>query len=325
MSFVGCKPETAANKISRVEYLQSLDSTECFDGMIFWTSDTAFEVNSELMLLLDTLYRHVREDDFAIDVRAEERWMSEYRKRLCSYYDDHAFGYDTISVYSKTDSVLNEGAKLLKIGCQGSTMEMIVNNSVELTFDRCRDYSLLSQVIEECENEDVKSLIYQEWALYEQMAGKVGTIASNLVGLKFWGGSIVGPLGSCKLLQVSQTRRDMYQTIDNIIKGVEWDATGAYLKNTERFFFDCCFTSLKKIEDETEEFFNSEDRDRVGMINETIEETENQIRDLRPVMDEWIVVMDKLDEELTHDLNRHDVERAASYMLMKWSSIVTTD
>ena len=30
-----------------------------------------------------------------------------------------------------------------------------------------------------------------------------------------------------------------------------------------------------------------------------------------------------VDDALTHDFNRHSVERTASYMLMKWASIVT--
>ena len=38
---------------------------------------------------------------------------------------------------------------------------------------------------------------------------------------------------------------------------------------------------------------------------------------------EWIILLDKLDDALTHDGNRHSAERAASYMLMKWASIVT--
>lgn len=47
------------------------------------------------------------------------------------------------------------------------------------------------------------------------------------------------------------------------------------------------------------------------------------MQELKPIMDEWIVLLDKLDYELTSDGNRHSVERAASYMLIKWASIVT--
>jgi hypothetical protein len=44
---------------------------------------------------------------------------------------------------------------------------------------------------------------------------------------------------------------------------------------------------------------------------------------LKPIVDEWVELLDKLDAALTHDGNRHHVERAASYMLIMWASIVT--
>ena len=47
------------------------------------------------------------------------------------------------------------------------------------------------------------------------------------------------------------------------------------------------------------------------------------MQELKPIVDEWIILLDKLDDALTHDGNRHSAERAASYMLMKWASIVT--
>ena len=57
----------------------------------------------------------------------------------------------------------------------------------------------------------------------------------------------------------------------------------------------------------------------------TVEETKVAIRELQPVLSEWIVIMDKVDNELTHDGSRHSIERAASFMLMKWASIVTDE
>lgn len=66
----------AGKDISRDAYLQSLDSVGWHNSLITWTSDTAFTTNRELMLLLDVLYQHVREDGFPSEVRKEEKWMS---------------------------------------------------------------------------------------------------------------------------------------------------------------------------------------------------------------------------------------------------------
>ena len=275
--------------------------------------------DAELMLLLDTLYQHVKTDSFPSKVRTEEKWMSDYHSRLSAYYDSHSLGSDTISIYAKADSVLNKGKWLLELGSQWSTTEMVVYNSTVFTFDRCREYGLLTQVINSCENERARELVYQEWSLYEQMLTKIGPIASNLVCLDYWGGSITGPLSTSIYLKILQTRIDMYQTILDIMKGDGWDSTGVYLSNAERFFFDCCATSVKRTGEINKEY---EGKNPESGYYETIEKTKVAIQELRPLVNEWISLMDKVDEELTHDGSRHSVERAASYMLMKWASLV---
>ena len=310
--------------ISRDAYLQSLDSAEWHNSLITWTSDTAFTTNAELMLLLDTLYQHVREDRFPSEVKTEEKWMSVYRTKLCSYYDSHSLGSDTISTYAKADSVLNEGVRLLELGNNWSTMEMVVYNSTLFTYDRCREYGLLTYVISSCEKEEAKELVYQEWAMYEQMLEKIGLIASNMVSLNYWGGSITGPLGTGTYLQILNSRMDMYKTILDIIEGQRWDNSGVPLPNAERFLFDCCTTTIERIVMESDEFYSEyEGKEPERSFYETIHETKVTIEELRPIIKKWIILMDKVDDALTHDGNRHSIERAASYMLMKWASIVT--
>ena len=310
--------------ISRDAYLQSLDSAEWHNSLITCTSDTAFMTNAELMLLLDTLYQHVREDRFPSEVKTEEKWMSVYRTKLCSYYDSHSLGSDTISTYAKADSVLNEGVRLLELGNNWSTMEMVVYNSTLFTYDRCREYGLLTYVISSCEKEEAKELVYQEWTMYEQMLEKIGLIASNMVCLNYWGGSITGPLGTASYLQILNSRMDMYKTILDIIEGQRWDNSGVPLPNAERFLFDCCTTTIERIVKESDEFYSEyEGKEPERSFYEPIHETKVTIEELRPIIKKWIILMDKVDDALTHDGNRHSIERAASYMLMKWASIVT--
>ena len=310
--------------MTRDEYLQSLDSAEMMNGLVFWTSDTAYSTNADLLLLLDTLYQHVRTDGFPSEVKKEERWMSEYRSRLVAYYDAFSEGNDTISQFAKADSVLNEGARLLELGSHWSTMEMVVYNSTVFTFDRFKEYSMLTRIVNSCESDEAKELVYKEWSLYEQMLKKIGIIASNMVSLNNWGGSISGPLSTASYLQISESRRDMYQTILDIVKGDGWDNTGVFPENAERFFFDCCATALNRTIKEADDFYKEyEGKERSESFDDAIKKTGIEIDELRPIMKEWIVTLDKLDDELTHDSSRHAVERAASHMIMKWASIVT--
>ena len=320
---VGCGMRNNSTGMTREEYMNSLDSKELLDGLVFWASDTAFTTNADLLLLLDKLYRHVRTDSFPSDVKVEEKWMADYRTRLAAYYDS-SYGKDTLSIFTKADSVLNEGARLLELGCNWTTMEMIVNNDAQYTLDRCREYGLLTQLVNSCDTNEAKELVYKEWALYEQMLKKIGLIAANMVSLNYWGGSICGPLRTAAYLQLSQSRRDMYQTLLNIVKSDGWDNTGVYPENAKRLLFDCCDTAIKRIIKESDKLYAEfEGKERSEGFDEAIKETKAATQELKPIVDEWIAALDKLDDVLTHDGNRHSVERAASYMLMKWASIVT--
>ena len=309
--------------MTREEYLNSLDSADLQNSLILMASDTDFSTNADLLILLDTLYQHVRKDDFPSEIKTEEKWMSDYRSKLAAYYDS-SHGKDTLSIFIKVDSVLNEGARLLELDSDMSTMGMIVNNSVRLTLYRCREYGLLTQLVESCETNEAKELVYKEWALYELMLKKIGHIAANIATLNYWGGSLAGPLRTALYLHISQSRRDMYQTLLNIVRNEEWDDTGVYPENAKRLLFDCCATAIKIIENEADKCdreYDSEDMRKE--FDNTVKETKLVTQELRPIVDEWIVLLDQLDEALTHDNNRHSVERVASYMLMRWASIVT--
>jgi hypothetical protein len=262
-------------------------------------------------------------EDFPSEVKMEEKWMANYRSRLVAYYDS-SYGKDTLSIFIKADSVLNEGARLLELGNSWTTMEMIVNNDAKFALDRCREYGLLTQLINSCETNEAKELVYKEWALYEQMLRKIGLVVANMVSLNYWGGSICGPLRTASYLQLSQSRRDMYQTLLNIVNSDGWDNTGVYPENAKRLLFDCFDTAIKRIEKDTADLYAEfEGKERSEGFEEAIRETKSAMQELKPIMDEWIVLLDKLDDALTRDGSRHSVERAASYMLMKWASIVT--
>lgn len=314
---------TNSTGMTREEYLNSLDSADLQNSLVYWASDTAFNTNANLLLLIDTLYQHVRKEDFSSDVKKEEKWMADCRSRLAAYYD-LSYGKDTLSIFIKADSVLNDGVRLLELGCDRSTIGVIVDNVAQLTLNRCKEYGLLSQLIESCKTNDAKELVYKEWALYEQMLKKIRFITANMANLNYWGGSIAGMLRTASFLHISQSRKDMYQTLLNVARNEDWDDTGVYPENAKRLLFDCCATAIKVIENEVDECDRENESDEMSKeFDNTIKETKSVTQELRPIVDDWIVVLDQLDDALTHDNNRHNIERAASYMLMKWASIVT--
>ena len=299
--------------MTREEYMNTLDSAELRNGLICWTTDTAFATNADLLLLLDTLYQHVNPDSFPRDVRSEERWMADYRSKLGGFYDKYRLGSDTLSIYAKADTVLNLGVRLMELGNLWSTSEMIAYNSTQFIFDRCREYGQLTQLLSSRKNVEGLDLVYKEWELYEKMLKKIGIITGNMTSLNYWGGSIVGPLATYSYLRILQARMDMYQTLLSVVKDDKWSGIGVPPRNAEEFLLDCCTSALHQ----SDKYDNSKE------FVETVKETETVIRELRPIIDEWVSLMDKFDDELTHDYSRHSVERAAAYMLMKWASVVT--
>lgn len=312
------KPNTQTKDAPSQSSSQSSDSTDTDESLVDLISDTAITTNPELVHLLDTLFQHVRKNGFPSEVRKEENWMTAYRDRLGAYYDAHYPGNDAVSIFTKADTVLNEGVRLLELGNNWSTIEMIVYNSTKISIDKCREYGLLTQVVNSCPTEETKNLVYQEWTMYEQMLKKVALIASNMVGLNYWGGSIAGPLSTANYLKIQDARMDMYKTVLHVIERQEWDNSGSPLENAERFFFDCCTTTIEPFSKQADNSSSEHDG-----INEAIHETQAAIQELRPIIKEWINLMDKVDSQLTSDSSRHAIERAASLMLMKWASVVT--
>jgi len=310
---------TNSTGMTREEYINSLDSVELENSLVCYTPDTAFSTNADLLLLLDTLYQHVRLNNIPSEVKMEEEWMTDYRSKLVAYYDS-SYGKDTsLSIFAKADSVLNDGVRLLELGNSWSTMDMIVNNIAQFTFDRCREYGMLTQLVNSCETDETKELVFKEWALYERMLKKIGLIAANMVSLNYWGGSIMEPMVTYGSLQLLQPRREMIQTLLNIVNSDGRDYTGVYPENAKRLLFDCCDTVIKRIEKGADNCYSELDEKD---FDEAIRETKSVTQELKPIVDEWILLLDKLDDALTRNGNRHSIERAASNLLMKWANIV---
>lgn len=75
--------------------LATIDEEKHLESLIFWAPDTACVMNPELLLLLDTLYQHVRSDEYSTNPRIEEQWMNSFRKRICAYYDRNHDGQES--------------------------------------------------------------------------------------------------------------------------------------------------------------------------------------------------------------------------------------
>jgi hypothetical protein len=298
--------------LTREDYLQSLDSVARHLSMMKWTEDVSFSANPELMILLDTLFQHIRDEHFPAEARKEEQWMSEYRSQLCSYYDRHKLGRLDISNFAKADSVLNQGSRLYELSGQETTSSMVIYSDVLSYVERYRAFGILSQVINLCANKQEADLIYQEWNLYMQIQDDMLSIGSDISYLSAWGGTIASIMSSANYNTIQNSRTKMYQSILSILSYGGWEIDGVQLDKAEQILLKSIYVSIDTLSKETEVGFNED------LYRETVADTQFAYKDLSSHLKSWTKFIRHIDEEFTRNRCRHSVELAASNMLMEW-------
>ena len=136
-SVVICKSEkdsVVTCERAKDSLLATIDEEKHLESLVFWAPDTACVMNPELLLLLDTLYQHVRSDEYSTSAKIEEQWMNSFRKRICEYYDRNHDDQESRSEFEKAELVLEEGARLMEADHDDSNMGMLIRNSTEVTF-----------------------------------------------------------------------------------------------------------------------------------------------------------------------------------------------
>lgn len=303
--------------------LATIDEEKHLESLVFWAPDTACVMNPELLLLLDTLYQHVRSDEYSTSAKIEEQWMNSFRKRICAYYDRNHDGQESRSEFEKAELVLEEGARLMEADHDNSGMGMLIRNSTERTFALLSEYGLLTQMIRGCKNNRTRNLLYKEWELFEDIRINMSGIIDDFIFLTYWDGTAGIPLRSERWLDMSDSRRKMYQNILKLesqsLEDEEYyrgDAVGYFFRTIS----DEATNMIKDWEDDQNDgspFMNEREFKR---YQEVKKETENDIKAIRPKLNEWIKLWDRLEARLTHT-DSHKMRQVASKMLIELARI----
>ena len=306
--------------------IEEVDSSSVCNPEFLFDSKLAMS-NPSLATLIDSLYTHVRGEGFPAWLGRGEKWMKNYRRMLCEYYDAHNLGNKNASEYFKTDSVLNEGERMIEKDEDGGTVGMMVHNSALYAITVCREYSLLTQMRELCDDEDIRILLNKEWTAYKKMYDKALDVACGITVMNYWGGSIVGPLCSYNRNEMAKARVEAYRYVLNVVKreksaNSNVDLNGAR-DNLIGFYsdmFDKTYANVKEWVDEEsteeskEEFYKTE------------KQTRQDIKASPALINEWIAVWDKLDKELsTKGYSRCDVKHVFSTMFIRWKDVLNED
>lgn len=154
------------------------------------------------------------------------------------------------------------------------------------------------------------------------------TITFNIICLRNWRGSCIGPLFSASKNKLIIARSEMYEELclqanqdDNV------NESGVFIGNAGELLLECIEKALDlsvknmwNMQNEFEELDKQEARSYMEMARET----KAKIKEMRPVMKHWAELWDKIDEELTPGGSNYSMGRIASTMLLEWASVATS-
>lgn len=306
--------------------IEEVDSSSVCNPEFLFDSKLAMS-NPSLATLIDSLYTHVRGEGFPAKLNKEEKWMKNYRRMLCEYYDARNTGVGIASEYVKTDSVLNEGERMIEKDEDGGTVGMMVHNAALYSITVCREYCLLAQMKELCDDEAVRVLLDKEWDAYKKMYEKALDVACGITVMNYWGGSIIGPLCSYNRNEMAKARVETYRNVLSVVKreksaNADVDLNGAR-DNLISFYSDTFDKTYANVKEWVDEESTEESRER---FYETEKQTRQEIKDLPVKINEWIAVLEKLDKELsTKGYSRCDVKKVFSTMFIRWKDVLNED
>lgn len=287
------------------------------EGLEFWTADTVLYSNTELVHLMDTLYRYTRADFPADNIDNDIKWMDKYRQQLCDYYKRVHPG-NNISSFSMADSVLREARELWALDADESTMGMIVNNSVEETRLIFEQFNAYSKLLSVCKNESQRKLLKDEFEAWIKMEQIFSAFYSDCVDLEFWGGSISGPIRTAGILSIWQSHIDLYQKEYTILATDDgWKDSGTFVIPARKLLLECCNEAIIN-------YYCSECEDKNDSYEECYEETNQTINQLPRYIDDWINKRKPWEEEMCTDWLRPAYSRNTAEVLIKMANIISS-
>lgn len=224
---------------------------ECADveSLEFWTADTILKANRELVALISPLYQYIHTDSLSsLTFENDLKWMNEYRKKLCKYYNTNKLGTDTISQYAKADTVIEASRKLWELDSDDSTMGMNVRNGVEYTRLIFQQFNEYAQLLDICKTEQQRKLLKDEITAWYELEELLSKAYADCTFLKYWGGSCTSSASSAGMLKILESHITLYRRDKSILKNdfEIWNNQGIYLECVKELPVNCFLIKLKE-------------------------------------------------------------------------------
>lgn len=257
---------------------------ECADveSLEFWTADTILKANRELVALISPLYQYVNTDSLSsLSFENDLKWMNEYRKRLCKYYNTNKLGTDTISQYAKADTVIEASRKLWELDSDDSTMGMNVRNGVEYTRLVFQQFNEYAQLLDICKTEQQRNLLMDEITAWYELEELLSKAYTDCTYLKYWDGSCASSASSAGMLKILESHITLYRRDKSILENdfKTWNNQGIYLECVKELPVNCFLIKLK------ESIYEEENGNDYAELLKT---TKKDISELSSRINKWI-------------------------------------
>lgn len=293
---------------------------ECADvkSLEFWTADTILKANRELVALISPLYQYIHTDSLSsLTFENDLKWMNEYRKKLCKYYNTNKLGTDTISQYAKADTVIEASRKLWELDSDDSTMGMNVRNGVEYTRLVFQQFNEYAQLLDICKTEQQRNLLMDEitaWYKLEELLSKAYT---DCTYLKYWGGSYASSASLNGRLKILESHITLYRRDKSILKNdfETWNNQGIYLECVKELPVNCFLIKLK------ESIYEEENGNDYAELLRT---TKKDISELSSRINKWITAHQAWIKETEEYSSEAISEKYLGNILIELSYIISS-
>lgn len=293
---------------------------ECADveSLEFWTADTILKANRELVALISPLYQYIHTDSLSsLTFENDLKWMNEYRKKLCKYYNTNKLGTDTISQYAKADTVIEASRKLWELDSDDSTMGMNARNGVEYTRLVFQQFNEYAQLLNICKTEQQRILLKDEITAWYELEELLSKAYTDCTYLKYWGGSCASSASSAGMLKILESHITLYRRDKNILKNdfETWNNQGIYLECVKELPVNCFLIKLK------ESIYEEENGNDYAELLKT---TKKDISELSSRINKWITAHQAWIKE-TEEYNSEDTsEKYLGNILIELSYIISS-
>lgn len=293
---------------------------ECADveSLEFWTADTILKANRDLVALINSLYQYVNTDSLSsLSFENDLKWMNEYRKRLCKYYNTNKLGTDTISEYAKADTVIEASRKLWKLDSDDSTMGMNVRNGIEYTRLVFQQFNEYAQLLNICKTEQQRILLKDEITAWYELEELLSKAYTDCTYLKYWGGSCASSASSAGMLKILESHITLYRRDKSILENdfETWNNQGIYLECVKELPVNCFLIKLK------ESIYEEENGNDYAELLKT---TKKDISELSSRINKWITAHQAWIKE-TEEYNSEDIsEKYLGNILIELSYIISS-